>query len=195
MTSEIPKGQRGAKAGRNPSPRPKDEDVSTYLAQMPDKLNSRHKALMRELVAGATLKEAAETVGFQYGAAAKIASSPLFKAEKEKLERDITERFIESEGARSSLLSQRRRIQGEAARSISTLIDLRDSSLSDGVKQKCAMDLLDRAGLKEPERLELSGELVVGDRVAAMLATAGLEMERLQETPESSEDTEDGDSG
>jgi len=126
---------------------------------MPKRINSRHRALMRRLVAGIPLSEAAEELGYDVQRASLIANSPLFKEEKKRMEEEIKGEFVKSEGSKVQSDLVRVRLKEEALESLETLVRLRDRASSERVRQLSAIEILDRAGIKASEKME--AEIVI----------------------------------
>ena len=118
-----------------------------------DKLNLKHRNLMRELVSGATYAVAGARTGFSHPTVARLMCSPLFKQEVEILRKEVDGRFAEDlaqQPVNHSSFSTT--IEAEVMASLTTLIEIRDDdTVSAKVRQKSATELLDRAGYKAPE--------------------------------------------
>ena len=150
--------------------------------QTTKKLNSRHRALMRELVAGATLKEAADRLGFTTVRVSQLVNSALFKSEMARMQEKIDKLFVEGEAEKPSLEAVRERLTGETGNSLNTIVSLRDNAESESVRQKSALEILDRAGVKAPTQIEASVSIEVDISVANMLETA---LKEIQENKDS----------
>ena len=149
-----------------------EEHSECTKGQYPDKLTSRHRALMRLQVAGLPLKDAARDAGYTLARASLIVGSPLYKFEKSKMEEELRKRFIDAEGSKITVDAVRKRFKDEALNSIDKLVKLRDGAQSERVQQISAMDILDRSGYKEPEKLEVDAIVEVGEGLANALKEA-----------------------
>ncbi len=138
----------------------------------PKKLSSRHRAIMRRLIAGHSLKEIAEEFGYTPSRLSIIVNSTLFKKEKERMEKEIEKQFVENEGSKVQTDLVRARLAEEALPSLETIVSLRDTAQSEKVRQASAFDILNRAGYKEPIKVEASGQVEVGDGLANAIKEA-----------------------
>ena len=131
----------------------------------PKQLNSRHRILMRLLITGMQLKDAAKEVDYNLQRAQTIVSSPLFKLEKSKMEKEIRDRYTTNESKRGLPENIRSKLQDEALFALDEIVRLRDKGTSEGIRQRSAFDILDRAGYKAPDKFE---------GIVAVEATEGL---------------------
>ena len=120
--------------------------------QYPDKISSRHRALMRRLVAGMTLSQACEDLGYSLARASVIVNSPLFKEEKLKMEKEVGEGFVDAEASRLSADPTRVALDDAKEMAAKTL----KGALSDqsgSVRINAARDILDRTGYGREENI------------------------------------------
>ena len=122
-------------------------------ATTPKSISERHRALMRELIAGATHKEAAARTGFTPERVSQLSQSELFQSEMQQLREQVEGQFVK-DVAEDPILHIRSKLEDEVENSINTLINLRDRADSEAVRAKTAVELLDRAGVKPPTKIE-----------------------------------------
>lgn len=109
----------------------------------PLRLRPRHRALMRELIAGATVQEAAERLGMTPQRVSQLKRSELFMSEMERLQDELNDRFLDAEAEKQSLSYHRMRLHEEIGNNIDTLVEIRDDKVSGaGERRRSAMDLL-----------------------------------------------------
>ena len=162
---------------------PKHSDTQQYAEsveqQQPKTLSPRHRKLMRILLAGRTLQEAADELGFSLGRASVVVNSALFKEEMAKMEEQIAKGVIEIESEKEYIDGGVRvKLEEEAMRSLNVLIGLRDGASSERVKQVSALEILDRAGYKASEKVESKVQLDASTGLLNALNTAIKEMRR-----------------
>lgn len=121
--------------------------------QYPNKVNSRHRALMRRLVSGMTLSQACEDLGYSLARASIIVNSPLFKEEKVKMEQEVDKGFVSAEAGR--LVSDPTRLALNDAKEIAakTLRGALDDE-SGNVRVSAAKDILDRTGYVKEDKVK-----------------------------------------
>jgi len=135
----------------------------------PKSVSERHRALMRELIAGATNKEAAARCNFTPMRVSQLRQSELFISEMEKLRGKVETVFAKDVGT-DHIQHIREKLDGEIENSIDTLIKLRDGGESESVRAKTCVELLDRAGLKPPTVVQAQVlNLDVNEGLAMML--------------------------
>ena len=140
-------------------------------------VSSRHRTLMRYLIAGKTYKEISETLGYSSARISLIANSPLFQEEMEKMRVEIDKTVVSLEGELAHMDGGvSATLQDEARASLQTIIDLRDRASSERVKQVSALEILDRAGYSKTEKVHNTVELDVSDGLLAAIQTAMKEM-------------------
>jgi len=125
----------------------------------------RHRALLRLIVLGRTLSDAAEELGYSVSRASVIVNSPVFIAEQEKMEKELDEKTVEST---AEVREDIKRAAVEAARV------LREELKSDSgpVRVSAAKDILDRAGVQKEEKLRVNAFVEPSEAFIAMLARA-----------------------
>jgi len=129
-----------------------EEKSQSTKDQQPDRLNSRHRALMRKLASGFKLQDAADELGYTLVRASVIVNSPLFKAELEKMQAAINAGFVEAEATkdrddtRIALMASREK----AAKTLDGALD--DESAS--IRVSAAKDILDRTGYAKEDKLK-----------------------------------------
>ena len=152
--------------------KPYSELSESYKKVMPKQLNGRHRALMRKLCAGIPLKQAAEELGMCYQGAMVVNRSPLFQKEYKRMQEQIDQLFVAGEADKDQVYTVRERIKKESPASLDKLLKLRDNAASEGVQERVSMDLLNRAGLKAVEKVEVDTTVEVGESVADALKHA-----------------------
>lgn len=151
--------------------------TASTLGAMPDKVSSRHRVLMRHLIAGYSVTDAAKLCGYTTERASLISQSGLFREEMSRMQAELDRQFLGMEAHKISGDFVRQRLREEAASSLERLVQLRDSAENEAVAARSAMDLLDRAGYKP--KLEVEGTVTtvqVSDGVAEALRLAIAEM-------------------
>ncbi len=146
----------------------------------PKKLNNRHRVLMRLLITGLPLGQAALALGFTVSRASIISNSSLFKAEMERMRGEIEGELVSVEGDIGSRV--RGVLEKEGVTSAEKLVTLRDNAVSEGVSLRAAQDILDRLGIKGKDVLEIQEKVVGSDALQSMLATAVKEMQDAKKT-------------
>jgi len=123
------------------------------------RITSRHRALMRRLLAGMTLREACEELGYSVSRASVIVNSPLFQEEMRRMQEEIDGKFVEAEGEKIHTDIVRRKLKNLAKEAINTLEGcLGDRSGS--VRVSAAKEILDRAGYVKEEKGEVEVKVV-----------------------------------
>ena len=123
------------------------------------RITSRHRALMRRLLAGMTLREACEELGYSVSRASVIVNSPLFQEEMRRMQEEIDGKFVEAEGEKIHSDIVRRKLKNLAREAINTLEGcLGDRSGS--VRVSAAKEILDRAGYVKEEKGEVEVKVV-----------------------------------
>ena len=137
-----------------------DRSEST-INQQPDKLTPRHRALMRLLVSGKELKDAAPSLGFSVVRASVVVNSPLFQEEMKQMETDVNSTFTEAEGLKNIDATDDTRVElmdakVKAAKTLSGALDDGDKKIA----LSAAKDILDRTGYAKEDKLK--GKILVG---------------------------------
>lgn len=148
---------------------------STENAQ-PKSVSTRHRVLMRRLLAGIPLGEAAVELGYTVARASVVANSPLFKEEMSKMQEEIKGEFVQCEGSKVQTDYIRERLKEEALESLNTLVALRNTATSERVKQLSAIEILDRAGYKSTDKLQAEVVIDASEGLVNALNRAILEM-------------------
>jgi len=146
--------------------KPVSEQSESYKNTMIDKVNSRHRALMRLLISGMRLEEAAEALQFSYQHAVLITNSPLFKAEKEKMRKDAYGDVVEEIKSKA---------KKEAPASFDTFVNLRDRGVSESEQRKCAENILKIADV-DTEKVHVGVAIDAGQGFIDALGRAISEM-------------------
>ena len=155
------------------------EEYSDSIKQQQLKnVSSKHRAMMRYLIAGKTVEEIAEKFELTQARVSVIINSPLFRAERIEMEKEIDKLFTENEGGKIHRSEIRVKLEEEALKSLNTVIGLRDGATSERVRQLSALEILDRAGYKAAERIEGAVEIdaseglinAIGEAVKSMKA-------------------------
>jgi len=120
--------------------------------QYPDKINLRHRALMRRLVAGMTLTQACEDIGYSLQRASVIVNSPLFIAEKDKMANDVEKGFVDAEAGRLTSDPTRAALDKAKEKAVKTLHGALDDN-SGNVRVSAAKDILDRTGYAKEDKV------------------------------------------
>lgn len=137
-----------------------------------EKLNTRHRALMRELVSGKSRSEAAEAVGITPQRVTQLMNDQLFRSELERMEKGVEEVFIEAEGEKQVVERLRGMIEDSAEEILAGQIGLALQAESEAVRSSAGKDLLDRVGLKPVQVYEERKTIVLGEGVAQMIQRA-----------------------
>lgn len=117
----------------------------------PQKLNPRHREIMRRMLEGASQKTIAEEMGITPQAVTLICTSKLFIAELEKHESQATFQVI-------------RRAEDLSNEALDTLKNLMRYARTENTKMRAADSILDRAGYAKVEKRMIgivSGEDVI----------------------------------
>ena len=128
-----------------------DKADSTINAQ-PDKVTPRHRALMRRLVAGMTLTDACNDIGFTVSRASLIVNSPLFQAEMKTMEGEVAKEFQEAEAQRPS--DPTRIVLSEASEEAAKTLKFAMSDENPLVRVSAAKDILDRTGYAKEDKIK-----------------------------------------
>jgi len=129
-----------------------EEKADSTINAQPDKITPRHRALMRRLVAGMSLSDACNDIGFSISRASIIVNSPLFQEEMKRMEGEVEKGFVEAEADRS-IDPVRKALSESSAKAAATL----DGALSDEnavVRVSAAKDILDRTGYAKEDKIK-----------------------------------------
>jgi predicted XRE-type DNA-binding protein len=154
-----------------------EEYSDTTKEQQLQHINSKHRAMMRYLIAGKTVGEIANIFGITQPRVSTIINSPLFRAEREKMEKEVTSQFVENEGSKIHTNVVREMLQEEALKSLNKIIELRDGATSERVRQLSALEILDRAGYKAAEKIEGVVEIDASEGLVNAIQIAVREMQ------------------
>lgn len=131
-----------------------DEELAESTKRlMPDRVSTRHRALMRRLLAGMTPGEAARELGYSLTRVSLIIRSPLFRAEMENMQREINEKFTDREGKEIHQDVVRERLKRASEKAARTLEGALDDD-SGRVRLSAAKEILDRTGYAKKEQVE-----------------------------------------
>jgi len=108
----------------------------------------RHRELMRKLVEGATLQNAAADLGYSVSRASIIANSPLFQDEMRKMETEADERVV------ASMAESKIKLKECAEKAVEVLKAELESDKSN-IRVQAAKEVLDRVGLVKEDKLRL----------------------------------------
>lgn len=129
------------------------EHSESTINAYPDKISSRHRALMRLLVSGWTLSNACDALGYTVARASVVVNSPLFKEEKDKMEDALKKGFIDAEAGKLSTDPTRLALNETREMAAKTL----KGALSDpsgNVRVSAAKDILDRTGYAKEDKIK-----------------------------------------
>ena len=134
----------------------------------PKRINTRHRALMRRLLSGMTVGQAADDIGMNRGRASVIINSPLFQAEMKEMSEDIKREFVESEGhdIQKCLAEAREKLMQASPNAAQVLVD---GLSNEKERQLSAKEILDRVGVKGKEEFRGSVQVEAGPSLAAAL--------------------------
>ena len=124
-------------------------------------IRPHHRSMARALVAGLTPTEVARSFGFSAGQISRIIQTPMFQAELARLEA----------GASASAMDLRDDIRRMAQRAVEVLdadleMEVGEDLRARALRQKAAMDVLDRAGVSRGDADDPACRLV-SDALAA----------------------------
>ncbi len=139
-------------------------------------MSSKHRSMMRYLIAGKTVGEIAVIFGITPSRMSTIVNSPLFREERIAMEKEVNEEFVDNEGGKIHRNSVRQKLEEEALRSLDTVVGLRDNAVSERVRQLSALEILDRAGYKAAERIEGAVEIDASEGLINAISEAVKEM-------------------
>ena len=119
----------------------------------PDKLNSRHRTLMRLLISGKSLNDAAGTLGMNVPRASVVANSPLFVVEMERMQRELDGKFIEQEAFKQSDDPTRKVLSEGSEKAAETLVGVLNGE-NPTAAVSAAKDILDRTGYAKEDKIK-----------------------------------------
>jgi hypothetical protein len=118
----------------------------------PKRVHPRHRALMRELIGGMTLSQAATYLGFTVSRASIIINSPLFQLEMKEMESELKREFISNQVNKTgdpvkAYLGEQALV---AAKTLRGALD--DENV--GARISAAKDILDRTGYAKEDKVK-----------------------------------------
>ena len=136
------------------------------------KITTKARQLMRLLVSGETITAAAKKVGYSLSHASSLSNSDIFVREMELMQKDIRDKTVEMVAERDVIEMARERLRKEVDPSIERIVALRDAAEKEDVQLRAAMDILDRAGLKHTEKVDVDMNIEVDISIKKIIATA-----------------------
>lgn len=123
------------------------------------KLSGRQKTFLRRIAAGWTARDACFSLGYSEARGSLLVNSTLGRAYLDELDAKQTDELVERE-MEEIFDSQkvRRAIQDAAEASVERLISLRNSG-DEKIALAASRDILDRSGLKAPEKVEVESQV------------------------------------
>lgn len=131
---------------------PQEEKKDSTINAQPDKITPRHRALMRRLVAGMTVGDACNDIGFSISRASVIINSPLFQEEMKRMEADVNKDFAEAEGDKAS--DATRVLLSESSEDAAKTLKASLSDENANVRISVAKDILDRTGYSREDKIK-----------------------------------------
>jgi len=125
----------------------------------------RHKALMRLLVRGWKLTDAATELGYSLSRASVISNSSVFVDARERLESEVDEKVVES---MIEVKDDLKRTAADAVKVLKTEL----KSSKEHIRISAAKDILDRAGIVKEEKMNLNALVEPSEAFISMLARA-----------------------
>lgn len=129
-----------------------EQKAQSTIDSQPDKITPRHRALMRKLVSGMTLSDACDDIGFSITRASVIVTSPLFKAEMERMQADVDGRFAELEAEKSG--DDTRKILSDTSEEAARTLKGALSDMNVAARVNAAKDILDRTGYAKEDKIK-----------------------------------------
>lgn len=153
--------------------------IEKYYA--PKKIKPRHFVLMRRLLAGLTLSQAAKECGLTVSRASIIVNTIRFQALMKAELEHLQDCFCKAEASKSTVNKARDTIMLEASKSIDKIVELRDSAESAKVQLDSAVEILDRAGLVKTDKVQAKVEMDIPDSLAFALELSMKKAEKKKE--------------
>lgn len=122
------------------------------------KITSRYREIMRRLICGDTPADIMRDIRMSSTNFSIITNSDLFLAEKEKMEKDITEGFVKKLGEDRTLSPVDQILEDGVEDAARMDVKLMRSG-SEKVRRDCAWDIMNRRGYKPKEHYEVEGAL------------------------------------
>jgi len=127
------------------------------------KLNEKHRMVMRLDLAGKSNKQIANVTGYSYQSVAQIKSDENYKKTKQAMRAELDDVFIRSLAEDVVKDPVRRRLEDLKLTAMDVNEELMQQAESENVRMKCAHDILDRAGYKPKDILKHEGGLELND--------------------------------
>jgi len=134
-------------------------------------MTSKYREIMRRQVVGQTNEQIANEVGISLATIKIISRSPLYIAEKEKMEQTLNEKIVDKlaqDKIEDYVTLTLRRASVKAAQANVELLD----SANLNIRQKSVFDILDRTGHKAKDHLISEGTLKLEGEIIDDLRTA-----------------------
>lgn len=138
-------------------------------------LNTRHRQLMRELLGGATIAQAAARCNFSIGRVRQVKSSELFKKEMERMEEELDSKTGDRLAEDMSVSQTLKEASSDAA---DTLVTAATTGAMNSLRVSSAKDLLDRTGHKAPTDIIAELSIDADEGLKHMLAGLIAEKEK-----------------
>ena len=141
-------------------------------------LNSKHRMVARYMAMGATLKDVCDAYKLSYSTWSNITCTPLFRAEIDRLQKDLDERMLE-EIAEDPVFQQLKISALKAARTLDAEVDNfdKEGGASPGTRVMAARTILDASGYgKAKDNVKTpSITVVIGDTLSRVMKSANIE--------------------
>lgn len=146
------------------------------------KVTSRYREIMRRLVCGESPQDIKRDIRMSDTNFSIITNSDLFIAEKEKMEKRVTDGLVKKLGEDRTLKPVDQILENAVEEAAHTDVNLMRSG-SEKVRRDCAWDIMNRRGYKPKEVLDVEGAVVLKGPMADNVKKAleGLEHEPSKE--------------
>lgn len=148
--------------------------IGDSLPAEPSSLSSRAKRFLRLVAMGWSSQDARFEVGFSSSRASILLNSTLGCNYLDQLEKELVDKTIEKQAEQDTRSVQeivRKRFEQEAEESVDRMIALRDGS-DEKVAFSAAKDILDRAGFKSKDQIEVESKIIATDGLLEALDRA-----------------------
>ncbi len=135
----------------------------------PQKINHRHLAIARYMLAGWRLSEIAEITGYTVVYIQKLQRTKKFKQLFEQLQKQLTQKIIDVEAEKASTHLIKRRLQGLALKAVETLEDCMSPMETGSVRVSAAKEILDRSGFHKKSEVEADINITAPEGLAKAL--------------------------